>query len=218
MYSLFVHFTLAKFPSKWLTSQQIKCAKWMSLIKNLVGEWHQLITGHLLNEKPLIPMSYKNTYWKGHNRAFPLMSCCPPTWPSDCADWPGYPRQSRAPCAHTIIMSLNHEWRSSWRNRYALQCKTMLAWMNIDFCCYRSSHVGGQHDVTWKRSIWTLSYTHIKSKNPRIVSFYSNSQLTDEAIDIPSSSVGGGLSSTKLWVKIAPSSSPRRSVYRLRSL
>ena len=95
--------------------------------KNLVGEWHQLIAGHLLNEKPLIPMSYKNTYWKGHNRAFPLMSCCPPTWPSDCADWPGYPRQSRAPCAHTIIVSLNHEWRSSWRNRYALQCKTMLA-------------------------------------------------------------------------------------------
>ena len=25
--------------------------------------------------------------------------------------------------------------------------------MNINFCCYRSSHVGGQHDVTWKHSI-----------------------------------------------------------------
>ena len=25
--------------------------------------------------------------------------------------------------------------------------------MDIDFRCYRSSHVGGQHDVTWKRSI-----------------------------------------------------------------
>ena len=23
-----------------------------------------------------------------HNRAFSLTSCCPPTWPSDCADWP----------------------------------------------------------------------------------------------------------------------------------
>ena len=30
--------------------------------------------------------------------------------------------------------------------------------MNIDFRCYRSSHVGEQHDVTWKPSIimfWT---------------------------------------------------------------
>ena len=28
-------------------------------------------------------------------RAFSLKACCPPTWPSDCADWPGYPGQSR---------------------------------------------------------------------------------------------------------------------------
>ena len=42
----------------------------------------------------------------------------PPTWLSDCADWPGYPGQSRAPCAHAIIMCLNHEWRSSWRHLY----------------------------------------------------------------------------------------------------
>ena len=50
-----------------------------------------------------------------HNRAFSLTSCCPPTWPSDCADWPGYPGQSHALCAHAIIMRLEHEWRSSWR-------------------------------------------------------------------------------------------------------
>ena len=53
-----------------------------------------------------------------YNRAFSLMSCCPPTCPSDCTDWPGYPGHSRAPCTHAIIMCLNHEWRSSWRYRY----------------------------------------------------------------------------------------------------
>ena len=40
----------------------------------------------------------------------------------DCAYWPGYPGQSRAPCAYAIIMRLNHEWRSSWRNRYVKRC------------------------------------------------------------------------------------------------
>ena len=33
-------------------------------------------------------------------RVFSLMSCCPPTWPSDCADWPGY-QGSHAHHPHT---------------------------------------------------------------------------------------------------------------------
>ena len=50
-------------------------------------------------------------------RAFSLTvtSCCPPTLATDCTDWPGCPGQLHA----RIIMRLNHEWRSSWKNRYA---------------------------------------------------------------------------------------------------
>ena len=66
-----------------------------------------------------------NQHW--NSRVCSLTSCCPPTWPSDCADCPGYPGKSRTPCTYTIIMRLNHEWRSLWRNHYAQYCKKMLA-------------------------------------------------------------------------------------------
>ena len=38
---------------------------------------------------------------------------------TDYGDWHGYSGQSCAPCVYALIMRLNHEWRSSWRNHYA---------------------------------------------------------------------------------------------------
>ena len=62
-------------------------------------------------------------YWKSIKRIEHFhwrhaVPCCPPIWPSDCTDWPGYPGQSHAPCAHVIIMHLNHEWRSSCKTKW----------------------------------------------------------------------------------------------------
>ena len=63
--------------------------------------WHRglsIVSGGM--QHCVIPPTY--------NRAFSLT--CPPIWPSDCTDWPGYPGQS-----HIIIIRLNHEWRSTWQ-------------------------------------------------------------------------------------------------------
>ena len=59
------------------------------------------------------------------------LSCNMASDNSDCADWPGYPGQSHTPCAHAIIIIMlsNHEWRISWRNRYAKSCKKMFAFL-----------------------------------------------------------------------------------------
>ena len=48
-----------------------------------------------------IEVSDKQPYWSTNLLGLPL----------DCADWPGYPGQSCAPCVHAIIMHLKEEWR-----------------------------------------------------------------------------------------------------------
>ena len=90
------------------------------------------------------------------HRAFSLTSCCPPTWPSDCADWPGYPLSRAVMCTTSA-----HGSSCAWTTNGEVHGETIthnnvkrcLHLMNIDFHCYRSGHVGGQHDVTWKCSI-----------------------------------------------------------------
>ena len=36
--------------------------------------------------------------------------------------------------------------------------------MNIDFRCYRSSHVGGEHEVIWKRSIVIIGQHNVTAQ------------------------------------------------------
>ena len=65
-------------------------------------------------------------------RAFSLTSCCPPIWP---------------PCAWTM----NREVHGQTVTHNSVK-RCLHKWILISVEQYRSSHVGGQHDVKWKRS------------------------------------------------------------------
>ena len=121
MWQIVKHFTKYSQTCQIVATQGKQKKKWSSLTGDRYSQGHQHINTIMIFLQRILSSHMRQV---STIERFHLTSCCPPIWPSDCADWPGYPGQSRAPCTEAIIMHLNHEWRSSRRKHYAQYCKT----------------------------------------------------------------------------------------------